>query len=54
MQHEKFHYASLAEVSSRAEELGAFVPLAEDVSPLFQKLVTPAFTAENRIAFQPM
>ena len=54
MQHEKFHYASLAEVSSRAEELGAFVPLAEDVSPLFQKLVTPAFTAENRVAFQPM
>ena len=54
MQHEKFHYASLSEVSSRAEALGAFVPLSEDVSPLFQRLVTPAFTAENRIAFQPM
>ena len=54
MQHERFHYASLSEVSSKAEALGAFVPLMEDVRPLFQKLVTPVFTAENRIAFQPM
>lgn len=54
MQHEKFHYGSLSEIAAKAEELGAFVPLSEDVSPLFQKLVTPAFTAENRIAFQPM
>ena len=54
MQHEKFHYASLDDVKRRADELGAFVPLSEDVRPLFQKLETPAFTAENRIAFQPM
>lgn len=54
MQHERFHYATMAEAAAKAEELGAFVPLSEDMSPLFTKLVTPAFTAENRIAFQPM
>lgn len=54
MQHEKFHYSSMDEVSKKAEELGAFVPMTEDLSPLFRKLKTSAFTAENRIAFQPM
>lgn len=54
MKHEKFHYHSLGEVRQTAEELGAFLPLAEDLSPLFQPLNLGKVTAANRIAFQPM
>ena len=54
MLHEVFHYQSLSAVRQRAEELGAFVPLREDISPLYQPLTIGAHTAANRIAFQPM
>lgn len=54
MQHEKFHYATMSDITARTKELNAFVPLTEDLSPLFRKLETSAFTTENRIAFQPM
>ena len=54
MKHEKFHYRSLAEVSAMAQELDAFLPLQEDLSPLFQPLQIGDKTAANRIALQPM
>lgn len=54
MKHERFHYHSLDEVRQTADELGAFLPLAEDLSPLFQPLNLGGLTAANRIAFQPM
>ena len=54
MQHETFHYPALSDVQSAAEKLNAFVPLKEDLSPLYQPLQLGAKTADNRIAFQPM
>lgn len=54
MKHEGFHYRTLDELRETARRLGAFVPLREDVSPLFQPLMMDKKRAENRIAFQPM
>ena len=54
MQHEKFHYQSLQQVRETAEECGAFLPLNEDVSSLFQPLKIGRHTVSNRIALQPM
>jgi len=54
MLHEKFHYQSIDDITQQAEECGAFLPLNEDVSPLFQPLKIGRHTAANRIALQPM
>lgn len=54
MQHEKFHYQSLADIQRTAELCNAFLPLNEDVSPLFQPLKIGRHTVANRIALQPM
>ena len=54
MMHEKFHYGAMADIQKRAEELGVFMPLTEDLSPLFRPLEFGPVRAENRIAFQPM
>lgn len=54
MRHEKFHYRSLQEVQETAERCNAFLPLNEDVSPLFQPLQIGSRTVANRIALQPM
>lgn len=54
MKHETFHYSTLDDVRSAAQTLDAFVPVQEDVSPLYTPLTIGAHTAPNRIAFQPM
>lgn len=54
MMHEKFHYSTLSQVEQKAAELGAFVPVQQDLTPLYQPLPIGAFSAQNRIAFQPM
>lgn len=54
MLHEKFHYSTLADVERKAAELNAFIPMQEDLAPLYQPLTIGAFRAANRIAFQPM
>lgn len=54
MKHEKFHYSSLEQIREKACELNAFIPLRQDVSPLYQPLELSAFRAENRVVFQPM
>lgn len=54
MKHEKFHYQSLQDVTNAANECGAFLPLKEDVTPLFQPLAIGRRTVANRIALQPM
>ena len=54
MKHEKFHYQSLCEISAKAEELNAFLPLNADVEPLFQPLNIGSCVSANRIALQPM
>lgn len=54
MKHEKYHYPTLEDLSAKSAELNAFIPVQEDLSPLYQPLQLGAFRAENRIAFQPM
>jgi 2,4-dienoyl-CoA reductase-like NADH-dependent reductase (Old Yellow Enzyme family) len=54
MAHEVFHYRSLDEVRQKSKELGAFLPLSEDVSCLFEPLQACGITFGNRLFFQPM
>ena len=54
MSHEVFHYQDLAAVQETAEKLGAFVPMSEDLSPLYAPLQIGGSTIHNRVAFQPM
>lgn len=54
MKHETFHYPTLDAVRETAESLNAFLPLVQDLSPLYQPLRLGSKTADNRIAFQPM
>lgn len=54
MNHETFHYASLDDVRQTAERLHAFLPIQEDLSPLYAPLTLVGKTVNNRIAFQPM
>ena len=54
MAHEVFHYGTLDEVRKKSEELGAFLPLSEDVSCLFEPLQAGGITLGNRLFFQPM
>ncbi len=54
MSHETFHYASLDGVRQTAERLHAFLPIQEDLSPLYAPLTLAGKTVNNRIAFQPM
>ena len=52
--HETFHYASLDDVRQTAERLHAFLPIQQDLSPLYAPLTLAGKTVNNRIAFQPM
>lgn len=54
MKHETFHYPALDDVRAASEQLQAFVPVQEDLSPLYQPLTLGSRVANNRIAFQPM
>ena len=54
MRFEAFHYPTLDDLRNEAEKLGVFLPLSQDVKPLFQALQIGSHTAQNRIAFQPM
>lgn len=54
MQHERFHYKSLAEVQAKAEELGVSLPFANDTLILAQPLSIQGFTLPNRMGVAPM
>lgn len=54
MSHETFHYGTLADVRATAEALHAFLPLSEDLSPLYQPMALAGHRVNNHIAFQPM
>ena len=54
MKHETFHYPTLEALQLESKKLNAFIPLAEDVSALFQALTLAGKQGANRIAFQPM
>ena len=54
MSHEVFHYKQLEDVRQKADQLHAFVPLADGTDALFTPLILGSHRVENRIAFQPM
>ncbi len=54
MQHEKFHYASLAAVKEKAEELKIKLPLSVHWELLKQPLYINGCKVHNRLAIQPM
>ena len=54
MSHEVFHYKQLEDVRQKADQLHAFVPLADGSDALFTPLTLGSHRVENRIAFQPM
>lgn len=52
--HEKFHFQSIEELKEKIAELGANVPLSEDLSPLKQPVKVGSKIAPNAIAVLPM
>ena len=54
MKFEKFHYKSLEEIRSRAEELGVAIPLSENLQALAQPMEFGNHKTANRLAIQPM
>ena len=54
MLHAAFHYPTLDALKMEADNLGAFLPLSQEVHPLFEALNIGNLRANNRIAFQPM
>lgn len=54
MQHQTFRYHSLQELQTQASDMKIFLPLQEDVKPLFQPQQIGTHQAANRIAFQAM
>ncbi len=54
MQHEPFHYPTTEALSETARKAGAFLPLSENTSALFQPLSLAGHEVSNRIAFEPM
>ena len=54
MQHQKFNYKSLDEIRARAQEVGAWLPLSDDISILSTPVVINGRKLPNRFALQPM
>ncbi|MDD4413764.1 MAG: flavin oxidoreductase/NADH oxidase [Oscillospiraceae bacterium] len=54
MQHEKFCYAALQDVLSKADSLGVRLPFSDDLSVLRNPLELKNYTIPNRLAIQPM
>ena len=55
MHHTTFHYPTVQALAETAKSAGAFLPLSDDLSPLFRPLTLKSgHTAANRLAFEPM
>ena len=54
MRHEKFHYASVAELRAALDALGVSLPLARSAAALARPLTVHGRTLANRIVVQPM
>ena len=54
VKHTVFHYPALSDIRAEADRLGVFLPLRQDVSPLFEPLPLGKREIANRVAFQPM
>ena len=52
--HEKFHYKTLEEVKAKCNELGVYIPFANDTSILANKLSIRNITLQNRLGSAPM
>jgi 2,4-dienoyl-CoA reductase (NADPH2) len=51
---EKFHYASLEELREKIAQLGIYLPLSDDLSPLKKSVAIGGKTAPNALAVLPM
>ena len=54
MQHQKFCYKSLDDIRARAVEVGAWLPLSDDISVLSTPIDINGRRLPNRFALQPM
>ena len=54
MQHQKFCYKSLDDIRARAAEVGAWLPLSDDISVLSTPVEINGRKLPNRFALQPM
>lgn len=54
MNHETFHYQTARQLMDEAQRLNAFLPLSEDLSPMFEPLQLDRRQAANRFAIEPM
>lgn len=54
MQHERFHYKTLAELQEKAESLGVKLPFAKDTKVLSEPLSLSGRTVPNRMGIAPM
>ena len=54
MKHEPFHYQTVAALTETAEAVHAFLPLSDDLGPLFTPLQLDRWQAANRFAIEPM
>jgi 2,4-dienoyl-CoA reductase (NADPH2) len=52
--HERFKFASAAELLAKARDLGVKIPFADDLSPLWQPIEIAGRRVPNRLAVQPM
>lgn len=52
--HEKFKFASAAELLAKASSLGVEIPFADDLSPLWQPIEIAGHRVPNRLVVQPM
>ena len=52
--HERFKFASAAELLAKARDLGVEIPYTEDLSPLWQPIEIAGRPLPNRFAIQPM
>ena len=54
MQHERFHYKTLEDVKTKADELGVKLPFAADTHALTEPLKVQGVTFHNRMGIAPM
>jgi len=52
--HERFHYKTKEELTSKASELGFDLPYSDDISPLLSPANAGGFKISNRLVVQPM
>ena len=54
MKHERFHYKSVEEIRSKAEELQIYLPFAKDTKVLGEEVCFGNVSLKNRLGIAPM